>query len=984
MGDIFDVALGDSASEKEQEKAETKDIFDVAMSSKAKTDSADSSGGDIFDVALGNKSVIPTPKEQITVIPRENLEKISIDRERSFWGDHPNLAGAAGALKEVSKAIPFTKYLHEDERERFMQLDQQHQSRDILYQTLFAELFVGGNALTNNVKSVAAKYFPKTYERIAKIANTRIGGKIKNVKTGEVVTDKPMTVAQKIKAYKDANGSHPDKEQISQWWDDAFKEGGYKEPPKVVASGVGASERETPEYAASINLDRQLVEESVKDIEREAAKSVVKRVQTWDETGKISREILKDPVKTADVLSKMKSADGVTAAEMDAARQLNIDAVKQLHDLGQTLSPEDFNVAFNQYKENIFKVVSEASSEAGRLLNIHKRVVSPSRLGKAFSKIKGGLNERQLAEFKNLNFENPAEVKAFIERLADPAIKDYVYEFWYNGILSAPSTHLVNAISNTIWGTYQIPHRALEAGIDAVYTMVKPGRSRAAYLKEIIPMLSGFTRGLGRGAGEARRVMFGKTLSQMDSKWSLEMGSSIGAFERSPNKIVRGVGKFITPPSKALRAMDVLANAASYDAQMGALAVRAGLNKKLTGEALKSFIKNFVQKPPISAHNDAMEFARYATFMDKPSAVAEGLMRIRSGVPGTKLIVPFVRTIDRLLVRGMEMTPGVGFAVAKTQGKSMIAPDVVAKQIEGLVVSAAMWNKIAKGEVTGSAPQTKEERERFYAQGKLPWSIKVGNRWIQYRRIEPFNTIVASTYAAYENIINAPDEENIVERMLNAAVTMKDNLIDSSYLQGVSEIMNRSYSGENRKIKGIAQRTLASFVPYSSFFRSINRAIEAEFEGSAKVRDTNSFIGAFSQVLPFMYKLTEPRLDVLGKEIELEGGVFRQWLPYKWRTETNDIVEKTFEVLDVYPSLPQEKYTFRGQEKKFSDETYRNFVISYGNRAYQKMNEMVSSQYFQDVLKDETKHEHLKKRVNLVLGRIRDVERRRAISKDNQ
>ena len=63
---------------------------------------------------------------------------------------------------------------------------------------------------------------------------------------------------------------------------------------------------------------------------------------------------------------------------------------------------------------------------------------------------------------------------------------------------------------------------------------------------------------------------------------------------RSPSRIVRGVGKFITPPTKALRAMDVYANSLAYDGQMAALAKRSWNLGKKSGD-FKAFKKNFLK-----------------------------------------------------------------------------------------------------------------------------------------------------------------------------------------------------------------------------------------------------------------------------------------------------------------------------------------------------------------------------------------------------
>lgn len=906
------------------------------------------------DVQPPKETQAPIKQEVVEQEDGSDIKKAS-ETISPFMTEHPNIYGAVGAATEITKAIPFAKYLYEDEREKYSKLDPEHQALDLVKEFVFASAGAAISPATKGVASVFAKNFPKTAKSISGVLNKEItvaGSK------------QPKKVATIIKDKID-DGAKPD--EIMTMLDDAA--------PKE-------------KYAGSINLEKQNISNEAKNIELEAAKNVPKTVQTWDETGKLSSEIANDYKKGAALLTKMKAGGVPNTVEMDAARQINANAVNKLKEMAETLSPEDFAAQFVKYREDVFRVVSNASSEAGRLLNIHKKVVSPNRIATAFAKLENGLNKRQLEEFRNINFENPIEVEDFISRLKDPTVKDYFFEFWYNSILSGPPTHLVNAISNTTWGIFQLPTRALSGGIDAMYSMLKPGRPRTRYVQEIIPMAAGYPRAVKRGLASAWDVVRGKKLKSFDTKWSREIGSAAGAFERSPNEFVRGVGKFITIPSRGLRAMDVLGNAAAYDTQMAALAKRTGLQQGLSGKALLKFEKEFVRDAPEWAHKDAFEFAKYSTFMDEPSQVAQGIMKVRDGLPfgSGRFIIPFVRTIDRLLVRGLEMTPGVGLATAKAQGKSMVEPDVVAKQIEGLIISAAMWNKFDSGEITGEAPRSEAERERFYAQGKRPWAVHMGGSvdektgeikggvWIEYRRFEPFNTIVASAYAAYENILNAPDEKTATEKMINAADTMKNNLVDSSYFEGLSMITDRY-----NKARGAGKRIVTSLVPYSGFLRSIVRAWEAEEEGSAKVRDTSTLIGAFGSTIPGLHKLAEPKIDVWGNEIELEGGMFRQWLPYKWSSQKDDLVENNLAVLDVYPGKPENKYSYNGKTKNFTEDEYRNFAILYGHKAYGELEKMFQNSAFQEAMLDEKNHERLRNKIDSLLTKIRESERKRAI-----
>jgi hypothetical protein len=47
-----------------------------------------------------------------------------------------------------------------------------------------------------------------------------------------------------------------------------------------------------------------------------------------------------------------------------------------------------------------------------------------------------------------------------------------------------------------------------------------------------------------------------------------------------------------------------------------------------------------------------------------------------------------------------------------------------------------------QGLITGSMPTDAAERNTWQAQGKQPTSIKIGGKWVDYSRAEPFATVL--------------------------------------------------------------------------------------------------------------------------------------------------------------------------------------------------------------------------------------------------
>jgi len=717
------------------------------------------------------------------------------------------------------------------------------------------------------------------------------------------------------------------------------------------ASSVGSVRKitrrgKTTEYASSVNLEKQKIPQSLKDIERIMAERVHQNVQGWDKTGKLSKDLYNDFEKMKKVVSR-KGAK--SAVEIDAIRQLNVDALAYLRHLAISKLPRsEFDRAFNIYKDKIFTATTKAAEETGRALNIFKRDVSLNRIAKSFTKLERGLNERELTEFKNLNFEDATAVKFFIDRLGNPKLKDYVIEYWYNQILSGIPTHLVNVGNNTLWYLFQVPHRA-HAGVWDKIIKAYTGGGRERFVKEAIPLFAGL-KSTGKGLKGAGELLRSGQITSFESKWAMEQGYAMGAFERSPSKAVREIGKYLTVPTKALRGMDVMAKTIAFDGQMKAIALRTGLQNKLKGQALQKHIQGFLKKPPDWAFDNAKKFADYATFMDEPGAVSTAIIHLRDAIPGGvgRFIVPFVNTIGNLMKRGIEMTPGVGLGLLKGQPKA----EIVSKQIEGLILTTYALKKFMTGDIIGEQPDNKAERDAMYRRGEKPWSIRIGDEWFQYRRVEPFSTVIGATSIVAQKLKEHASENEISEALLNSAAAYKNFLIDSSYLSGISQIFDRYGSRE-----GMIKRTATSMVPYSSFWRSIQRAYEAEVQGEAKLRESNDWLDAFRiNIPPGLMKGSPSRLNVWGEEIILEGGAFRQWLPFKWSKETRDPVELTLKKLNTYPTPPSQEVTYRKKRIKLDDEVYRDFVLRSGKDLKEAYEDFLIQPHMQKHIENPEKH----------------------------
>lgn len=730
-----------------------------------------------------------------------------------------------------------------------------------------------------------------------------------------------------------------------------------------------------PKYAQSINLERQSVKEGYKEFQADLADLMPeKKVQTWDESQKLADEILRDYSKITEIYKKVERGGALNTEEILAARTVNVTAINRLAEIAKDKSPEVASRYLKNYADRIFKLTSEASSEAGRALNIHKKFVAPARIAQALGKLKNGMNERQFKEFLDIaplmNKEYTGltdlelgRVQRFIDRLPDPKLADYFYEYWYNSILSGIPTHIVNFASNTMWQAWNIMiHHPIASGVDALISRFT-GREQQIFFSEVFPMLAGIRSGIKKGWEGVKEVIRTGEAANFQNKWDRDIGNGIvSAFERSPNATLRAIAPYITTPSRALKAMDVWANSIAFDAKMNGLIHREGLRRGLEGDTLARFEQKF--RPTDQMIDEAGKYAQYITFMEDPGPMNQLIMKARNTVWGGRLFVPFVNTIGNLLKRGIEMTPGVGLTLAK--GKPI--HEVLAKQIEGSIISLWILNKAFNGEVTGGVPDNPAEKEAFFRQKKLPWSVKIGDTWYQYRRFEPFNTVLASTAIVYDKLKHAKSQADAASIFFDCARGVWENLLDSSYLSGAIQMFQK-----HGNMASIGFRQAASLVPFSGFWRSVNRAVEAIAEDNAMVRDSKTFWGAFSQVIPGLYKFVEPKMDLWGEKVILPGGAFRQWLPYKWSEMGTDEVESELERLMVYPAQPQKSMMIGDMKIQIPEDFYRDYALHFGMVGKRRLERVLTSPGY-----GQARDEQKIKIIDHELRSIREVELMRA------
>lgn len=277
----------------------------------------------------------------------------------------------------------------------------------------------------------------------------------------------------------------------------------------------------------------------------------------------------------------------------------------------------------------------------------------------------------------------------------------------------------------------------------------------------------------------------------------------------------------------------------------------------------------------------ALDLSRYATFSTPLSTVNDTKLgrfsaHIQRAVdvhPVFRFVMPFVRTPTRILEFAIDRTPpGAAYnlrtAFKKVNGELTTADAVVKAEAVGRlafsVMTLATFGMYASsGMITGAGPENKAERDAWLAAGNQPYSIRVGDNWVSYRRLDPFASMVGMIVDFFNAAEDGHSKGNpALENVSHALVIgLSNNLTNKSYLTGLTNLVN-AINDPDRYGKDFVNQYVSALVPFSSALRQ-----SKDTAGDLVVRDIRTMFDAIKNTVPGAAATVSPRRNILGEPV---------------------------------------------------------------------------------------------------------------------
>jgi hypothetical protein len=199
---------------------------------------------------------------------------------------------------------------------------------------------------------------------------------------------------------------------------------------------------------------------------------------------------------------------------------------------------------------------------------------------------------------------------------------------------------------------------------------------------------------------------------------------------------------------------------------------------------------------------------------------------------------------------------------------------IAGREAMGAAVIFSAVGLYMSGRLTGNGPEDKTLRDARMQQGWVPRSILIGDKYVSYDSLEPFNSFLAFVADVGDTQMQMGD--SFTEKMIGQAwYLLQANITNKSFMFGLSQLSEVLGARDADKLGTVAAGIVNSYVPMSSmrneigkYFNPGMRELESGFKDSIKNR--NLWAGELAE-LPYKY-------DVLnGQPLKMYDWGTRTW-----------------------------------------------------------------------------------------------------------
>lgn len=541
---------------------------------------------------------------------------------------------------------------------------------------------------------------------------------------------------------------------------------------------------------------------------------------------------------------------------------------------------------------------------------------------------------QRIANLKAKGKATPAAIARVAEAGWFARTNAAITEAYVASMLSGPKTHIVNFTSGFGMSMMGVAERAVAGALPG--SAVASGEAMAM----LHGMVTNFRQAMSLGwqglkSGEGGGAIGGKV--ELPAR-----AISAAAFKSQGTlrgTVIDAVGSAFSIPGRLMVGADEFWKSLTMNAEINAQAVRQATAEGMTGPAYAERVRQLVATPTKEMLDEARDAALKGTFQEDLGGFGKALLKARNkaGLLGY-IATPFLKTPLNIFRQAVERSP---LAPLSAQWRADIAAGGVraskatARAALGTTVALTAVDMANMGLITGAGPSDPEERAALMRQGWKPYSIKVGDAYYDYSRLDPIGMTIGAAASFGEWMSMAPpDSEELAARARDPfaalAVAVSQSVLNKTYMEGLSGLFD-AMSNPDRYGEKEVKDILVGFMPFGSLSGTVERMVDPEVRLSAGVWEAvQAKIAGMSEGLPL-------RRNLWGEPVRQDSGLgsgFDNLSPIGVSKAKESAIDQELGRLRFFPAeIPFGVVSFNGAPidmKKYPD-VFSEYVRLSGN-----------------------------------------------------
>lgn len=610
------------------------------------------------------------------------------------------------------------------------------------------------------------------------------------------------------------------------------------------------------------------------------------------------------------------------------------------------------------------------AAEIARTLNSRKAMRQRAELSEAMVDTLQtyGADPHALASIV-LGLHTTAEMNAFARKVSKATKWEMVIEAYKAGLIG-PISQVANILGNTT-------HMITRDVVDVLAAMRPGGQVRAVEpVARVMGQAQGFWEGLKIASeflGENWKQPM-QALRKLDEGPSVKMEAHRKAIPGDLGVLVRGLSfPWLSVMDGAFRLMSERGEANTWAARQ---AMKEGYNP-MTRE-FRTRMAELAQNLPDDVAARVHAFGTRATFQDKLGPWGQNLQKLVSDSKVAPLFIPFMQTPANVFKEMARLTPLTAPFVAKWRADFKAGGAARDHAIAEIVIGGTLMTVAAalaeQGDMTGFGPVDPAKRRVWMDAGNQPYSIRIGDTWYDYSRIQPIGTLLGLASDMQEIREHmTPDEADRLPKMISIAFSQA--VTNQVWLKGMVDIM-RGVSEADRYGPRILQNLAGAMVPASGWLGQTASIIDPY------IREVDSIMDAIRNRIPVAREGLQAKRETFGEKMP-NPERFGVVSPIKTKTESDDPVRSEAARLGVGVSGAPKSVDLGGAydrsltSVKLTPEQKDIFSETSGKLAYQYLSPIVNADSW------ERRSDMEKKRIyEVVFEKTRNVARAKALPPD--